>query len=267
MACLQSGLPREQLSQAVARHRGDRRRGRGRLCDLRPSSPGVGGPSRLTIAGCLGFAIRGPINERCVPVVVTEHGDGAGILPAGRRPAVPGRLHVHVPEGWVNDGDYGPVYTAPDTPANEAEYALSKQTAQNIVLTDRVQNNMFAICDATGLFRARQRPRVIAAVVANEAFSTTEPDDVTIGGLSGRQVDLQLSPDWADSCPLTRTTPRPGSHGRPKSTHPARHPRSGHHRDRYLLAGLGRLRGIPRGGDADRREPGFRIRSEASPSP
>ena len=58
-----------------------------------------------------------------------------------------------VPEGWVNDGDYTPVYSLfPDTPANEAEYARSKVTAQNLLMTDTVENNMFAICDATGLF-------------------------------------------------------------------------------------------------------------------
>ena len=49
-------------------------------------------------------------------------------------------------------------------------------------------------------------------MVANEAFSTTEPDDVTIGGLSGRQVDLQLSPDWADSCPLNPDDPPDQDH-------------------------------------------------------
>lgn len=67
-----------------------------------------------------------------------------------------------VPAGWVNDGDYAPVYTLfPDTPANEAEYALSKQTAQNILMTDKVPRNMFAICDATGLFQGATASEVI----------------------------------------------------------------------------------------------------------
>ena len=81
---------------------------------LRPSSPGsVGRPDRLTIAGCLGFAIRGPINERRVPVVV--HGTRRRSRDPARRqpddPAVPAGSTFTVPEGWVNDGDYGPVYT------------------------------------------------------------------------------------------------------------------------------------------------------------
>ncbi len=61
---------------------------------------------------------------------------------------------------------------------------------------------MFAICDATGLFQGTTATEVIDALVANDKLSTTDPVDVTIGGLSGRQVDVQLSPDWSGSCPL-----------------------------------------------------------------
>ena len=151
-----------------------------------------------------------PSPSAVYPPWFTPQGDGAGILPAGgntTRQFLAGSTFT-VPEGWVNDGDYTPVYTLfPDTPANEAEYALSKQTAQNILLTDTVQNNMFAICDATGLFQGATASEVIDALVADEAFSTTEPVDVTIGGLSGRQVDVQLNPDWTGSCPLNADDP------------------------------------------------------------
>ena len=96
------------------------------------------------------------------------------VLPAGSQTTRQflGGSTFTVPEGWVNDGDYAPVYTLfPDTPANEAEYALSRQTAQNILLTDKVPHNMFAICDATGLFQGVTASEVIDAVVANEALS------------------------------------------------------------------------------------------------
>lgn len=136
--------------------------------------------------------------------------DGAGVLPAGSqttRQFLAGSTFT-VPDGWVNDGDYAPVYTLfQDTPANEAEYALSKQTAQNILMTNKVPHNMFAICDATGLFQGATASAVIDALAANDALSMTEPVDVTIGGLSGRQVDLQLSPDWAGSCALNPNDP------------------------------------------------------------
>jgi hypothetical protein len=59
---------------------------------------------------------------------------------------------------------------------------------------------MFALCDQAGLFRGATAAAVIDFIVADEAFSTTEPVDVTIGGLSGQQVDVQLSPDWTGAC-------------------------------------------------------------------
>ena len=144
------------------------------------------------------------------PSWLTEHGGGAGILSAGSqttRQFLAGSTFT-VPEGWVNDGDYAPAYFLfPDTPANKAEYAISKGKAQEIILTNKVARNMFAICDATGLFQGATASAVIDALAANDAFSMTEPVDVTIGGLSGRHVDLRLSPDWAGRCALSPNDP------------------------------------------------------------
>ena len=170
---------------------------------LRPSSgSNVGGPASPSPTPSPTASIA-PSASAVFPTWYTQGGEGAGILPAGSQTTSnlsPGATFT-VPEGWVNDSDYAPVYTLfPDTPANEAEYDLSKQTAQNVVVATTVENNMFAICDATGLFQGATAAEVIDAIVANEAFSTTEPVGVTIGGLSGRQVDVQLSPDWTGSC-------------------------------------------------------------------
>ncbi len=151
-----------------------------------------------------------PSASAVFPSWYPSQGSGAGILPAGStttRHFLAGSTFA-VPEGWVNDGDYTPVYSLfPDTPANEAEYARSKVTAQNLLMTDTVENNMFAICDATGLFHGATAASVIDAVVANQALSATEPVDVTIDGLIGRQIDLQLSPDWTGRCPLNADDP------------------------------------------------------------
>ena len=136
-------------------------------------------------------------------------GPGAGILPAGTnasRQFLPG-FSFRVPAGWVNDGDYRVTYTLfPDSQINRDEYARSKQTAENLVVTEMVANNMFAICDATGLFQGATASEVLDAVVASPAFRfwNDEPVDVTIGGLHGRQVDLRLSPEWKGKC-----TPNP----------------------------------------------------------
>ena len=146
-----------------------------------------------------------PSPSAVYPSWFTQQGDGAGILPAGSqttRQFLGGSTFI-VPKGWVNVSDYAPVYTLfPDTPANRAEYMLSKQTAQNVLITDKLRHNMFAICDATGLFQGATTSEVMNELVANDAFSMTEPVDVTIGGLSGKQVDIQLSPDWAGKCAL-----------------------------------------------------------------
>ena len=181
-------------------------------------STGVGGPppSPSPTASPSPIASASPSAASSASAVFppwyTQPGNGAGILPAGSqttRQFLVGSTFT-IPEGWVNDGDDTPVYSLfPNTPANQTEYALSKQTAQNILLTDTVSTNMFAICDATGLFQGATASKVMDVVVANRALSTTEPVDVTIGGLSGRQVDIQLSPDWTGSCPSARTTPRP----------------------------------------------------------
>ena len=130
-------------------------------------------------------------------------GSGAGLLAAGSqstRHHLPG-FTFDIPVGWVNDADFVPVYSLfPDTPANEAEHARSGDTAQNIVISGTVENNMLALCDQAGLFRGATAAAVIDFIVANEAYSTTEPVDVTIGGLSGQQVDIRLSPDWTGAC-------------------------------------------------------------------
>ena len=58
-----------------------------------------------------------------------------------------------------------------------------------------------------GCSRARRRPSVIDAVVANQALSATEPVDVTIGGLIGRQIDVQLDPDLDGELPAQPDDP------------------------------------------------------------
>jgi len=135
---------------------------------------------------------------------------GSGILPAGSqttRVFIAGSTYT-VPDGWVNDADNPLQYFLfPDTSANQDEYAVSRETAQDIILTSQVANNMGVICEATGTFQGSTAARVIDWVTANEAFSTTEPVTVTIGGLSGLQVDLQLNPDWTGSCQPTPEDP------------------------------------------------------------
>jgi hypothetical protein len=187
-----------------------------------PGSPtGVGGPAPSATPApspspsASASPSTSPSASAVFPAWFTAKGDGAGILPAGKqttRRFMAGST-LTVPGDWVNDSDNTAIYTLfPDTPANEAEYGLSQGTAQNIIFADTVEDNMFAMCDATGLFQGTTAAEVIDFLVTNEKLSTTEPVDVTIGGLSGRQIDVQLNPDWSDGCPLGPNDPPTRDH-------------------------------------------------------
>jgi hypothetical protein len=196
---------------------------------LRPSGGGVGGPSaplssptatptptRSPSPVASASPSTDPFSSAEFPDWYPRPQDGSGILPAGgqtTRTFLAGST-LTIPEGWVNDSDNDQIYALfPNTSANEDEYALAGQLAQDILLVKTVANNMFTICDATGLFQGATAADVIDWVVTNEAFSTTEPVDVTIGGLSGRQVDIQLDPAWNGSCPLQENDPPTRDYG------------------------------------------------------
>jgi hypothetical protein len=190
---------------------------------LRPSGGGVGGPlaplssptapptptpSPSSVASASPSI--DPFSSAEFPDWYPRPSDGSGILPAGSQTtqAFLAGSTLTVPEGWVNDSDNDQVYTLfPNTSANEDEYDLAGQLAQDVLLVKTVANNMFTICEATGLFQGATAADVIDWAVTNEAFSTTEPVGVTIGGLSGQQVDIQLDPAWTGSCPLQENDP------------------------------------------------------------
>jgi hypothetical protein len=126
---------------------------------------------------------------------------GAGILPAGKHTtrAFTSPFTYSVPEGWVNDLDVSIAYGLfPDTPANKAEYALSGEMAHGIFMVS-VESPYF-FCEAWEKTSGTADERA-AFLVASDAFAVSEPVDVTIGGLTGKQVDVRLDPDWTETCP------------------------------------------------------------------
>ena len=50
-------------------------------------------------------------------------------------------------------------------------------------------------------------------MVANEALATSEPIDVTIGGLTGKQIDVRLDPGWTEAALATRRRWTSGTSG------------------------------------------------------
>jgi hypothetical protein len=136
------------------------------------------------------------------PSWYTSAGNGAGILSAGSQTtrSFSPSFTFTVPEGWVNTSDEAGFFGLfPDTPANQAEFAASEGLAQAIHMGP--QNNPYFTCDAWENNQGATAAEIVAAMVANDALATSEPVDVAIGGLTGKQIDVQLDPGWTDSCP------------------------------------------------------------------
>ena len=127
---------------------------------------------------------------------------GAGILPEGNattRGFVPGST-VDVPASWVNDIDTSEFYRLfQDTPANEAEFARSEGPAQAIFM-GIVDTPSLTPCEGIASTSGSTAAELVDSLVANEALVTSEPIDITLGGLTGTRVDAYIDPDWTGSC-------------------------------------------------------------------
>ena len=126
---------------------------------------------------------------------------GSGILPAGSattRSFLPGSTFV-VPANWVNDTDSTEFFGLfPDTPANEAQFALSAAPAQAIFV-GIVDTPSGLVCDGVDT-SGSTAAALAASLVANKALVTSRPVEVTIGALTGTRVDSYLSHDSTMSC-------------------------------------------------------------------
>jgi hypothetical protein len=143
-----------------------------------------------------------PSASAAYPAWFTGDRQGAGILPAGShttrnfRP----RFTFTVPEGWVNSSDEAGFYNLfADTPANASEDAASGGFAHDMAVFPH--GSPYFVCHAFEDNRGATATEMVAAMVANEALATSEPVDVTIGGLAGKQVDVGLDPGWTERCP------------------------------------------------------------------
>jgi hypothetical protein len=177
-----------------------------------PSDPGVGGavsPSPSARPTASAEPTTAPSATAVFPPWFTAESDGAGILPPGTqttRAFLPGST-FSVPEGWVNDTDSADFYGVfPDTPANEAEFARSGGLGQNIFM-GIVDTPGLGICEGVGDTEGSTAAELVDSLVADDALVTTEPVDVTIGGLTGTRVDAYLDPDWAGNCADTEEPP------------------------------------------------------------
>jgi|SRR3954454_7786835 hypothetical protein len=107
-----------------------------------------------------------------------------------------GRLTYSVPDGWSNTVD------GPDG------YMLTKQAAPD-------SGGIFAFSTAIADSQAAGCPGTVEPGVGTSAKAlanwlttlpglvTTTPRSVTVGGLSGRTIDVRLSPSWKRTCPYS----------------------------------------------------------------
>ena len=140
---------------------------------------------------------------------------GAGILQAGTRTTTSFRpaFTFSVPEGWVNDGDEAGYFSLfPDTPANQAEFARSGGLAQSFVMGPL--DDPYFYCDADEDNRGETAAEMVAAILAGESLTTTGLLDVEIGGLTGKQFDVRLNPEWTSTCPPGPNDPEDPGDGR-----------------------------------------------------
>jgi hypothetical protein len=143
-----------------------------------------------------------PSASAVFPSWFTGDRTGAGILPAGSYSSESFRpgFTFSVPEGWVNDTDVTDYFTLfPDTPANEAEFARSGALAHGFIMG--LRSDPWFICEPFGTAVGETADEVVASLSANEALADPEAVDIAIGGLTGKQVTVQLDPDWTGSCP------------------------------------------------------------------
>lgn len=128
--------------------------------------------------------------------------DGAGILSAGRQSTQRFKpdLAYSVPDGWVNNGDsVGYFGLFPDTSANQAQFARSESLAQAISMA--VIPSPYFTCQSLENNRGATAADMVAAASANDVLALSEPVDVAIGGLTGKQFDVRRNPDWTGTCP------------------------------------------------------------------
>jgi hypothetical protein len=194
---------------------------------LLPKQGGIGGPQSPTptlqpsaTPVASSQASTAPSASAVFPPWWTSDGPpmGAGFLKAGSqstRSFTP-RFTFSVPEGWVNDSDEAGVYSLfPDTPANEAEFTRSGALAQAIFMGPL--SSPYFVCESVEDNRGATAAEMVAAVTANEALATTGLVDVAIGGLTGKQFDVRLNPEWTGTCPPSPGDPEDLGDGRTRA--------------------------------------------------
>ena len=168
-------------------------------------STGVGGPAPTASPTATPTAApsTGPSPSAAFPAWFTPDGGsgGAGILSPGNqttRSFAPAFSYVAA-DGWVNNYDEVGFYSLfPDTPANQAEFARSRELANSVHMGPR--DRPYFVCEALENNQGTA-VQMVAAAAANKAVAVSDVVDVTMGSLTGKRFDVRANPDWKGPCP------------------------------------------------------------------
>lgn len=167
----------------------------------RPAGSGAGSAASPAVSSAPSLSAA-PSGSAAYPAWFTGDRGGAGILPAGSNATTSfaPAFTFTVPEGWVNSSDGREYYALfQDSPANAAEEPASGSLAHEIGLLRFASPYWF--CDAWEDHTSTTVAETLSSLLATEAIDASEPVDVNIGGLTGKQVDIRLDPGWTETCP------------------------------------------------------------------
>jgi hypothetical protein len=110
-----------------------------------------------------------------------------------------GDLFSHI--GWLTEpGAQGLVNLVPDTTDNRAKSQAGEYAG---TFLNVLPNIAVAAADCAQAAEPGVGPTasdIVGALATRPGLSTTGPVPVTIGGLSGQQIDLAIAPDWTGAC-------------------------------------------------------------------
>ena len=138
------------------------------------------------------------------PPVASEAAGLPPIEPGTYHPGFRPSLTMTVPDGWLDDG--GSDMFVGLVPAAQEEPAFL-DVFRNLTIA-------YDFCIEGGDGRLDTASEMIGTLVERQGLTTSEPVAVTIGGLSGLQLDLAIAADWDESCPGVGTPWVPLVHAR-----------------------------------------------------
>ena len=112
-------------------------------------------------------------------------------------------VSYEVPDGWANTGDWPGFYDMKRTADPEATGLF--------VVADVVAISSEDQClDEPDPAVGRTAEELTSWLTALPGVVATEPEAVTIGGLSGYRVDVSMDPSWTATCPFSAGQPSRG---------------------------------------------------------